>query len=129
MAFDEKGQAATKDDKVRICQRAYRLLTEEIGFNPHDIIFDPNILTVATGMEEHNNYAVDFIDAVKVIKETCPGALTSGGVSIFPFLFEATILSRGDAFCLPLSRYSSALIWVLLMQVCLKFMKKLNLLF
>ena len=88
MAFDEKGQAATKDDKVRICQRAYRLLTEEIGFNPHDIIFDPNILTVATGMEEHNNYAVDFIDAVKVIKETCPGALTSGGVSNISFSFR-----------------------------------------
>ena len=88
MAFDEKGQAATKEDKVRICQRAYRLLTEEIGFNPHDIIFDPNILTVATGMEEHNNYAVDFIDAVKVIKETCPGALTSGGVSNISFSFR-----------------------------------------
>ena len=88
MAFDEKGQAATKDDKVRICQRAYRLLTEEVGFNPHDIIFDPNILTVATGMEEHNNYAVDFIDAVKVIKETCPGALTSGGVSNISFSFR-----------------------------------------
>lgn len=88
MAFDEKGQAATKEDKIRICQRAYRLLTEEIGFNPHDIIFDPNILTVATGMEEHDNYAVDFIDAVKTIKETCPGALTSGGVSNISFSFR-----------------------------------------
>jgi 5-methyltetrahydrofolate--homocysteine methyltransferase len=88
MAFDEKGQAATKEDKVRICQRAYRLLTEKIGFNPHDIIFDPNILTIATGMEEHNNYAVDFIDAVKTIKETCPGALTSGGVSNISFSFR-----------------------------------------
>lgn len=88
MAFDEKGQAATKEDKVRICQRAYHLLTEKIGFNPHDIIFDPNILTIATGMEEHNNYAVDFIDAVKTIKETCPGALTSGGVSNISFSFR-----------------------------------------
>ena len=88
MAFDEKGQAATKEDKVRICQRAYRLLTENIDFNPHDIIFDPNILTVATGMEEHDNYAVDFIDAVGAIKETCPGALTSGGVSNISFSFR-----------------------------------------
>ena len=88
MAFDEKGQAATKEDKVRICQRAYRLLTEELNFNPHDIIFDPNILTIATGMDEHNNYAVDFIDAVKTIKETCPGALTSGGVSNISFSFR-----------------------------------------
>ena len=88
MAFDEKGQAATKDDKVRICQRAYHLLTEEIGFNPHDIIFDPNILTVATGMEEHNNYAVDFIDAGESDKKTCPGALTSGGVSNISFSFR-----------------------------------------
>ena len=88
MAFDEKGQAATKEDKIRICQRAYKLLTEALDFNPQDIIFDPNILTIATGMEEHNNYAVDFIDAVRAIKETCPGALTSGGVSNISFSFR-----------------------------------------
>lgn len=88
MAFDEEGQAASKKDKVRICQRAYKLLTEKIDFDPRDIIFDPNILTVATGMEEHNNYAVDFIEAVKEIKETCPGVLTSGGVSNISFSFR-----------------------------------------
>ena len=63
MAFDEKGQAATKEDKVRICQRAFKILTEEVGMAPSDIIFDPNVLTVGTGIEEHNNYAVDFIEA------------------------------------------------------------------
>ena len=88
MAFDEKGQAANKTDKIRICQRAYKLLTERLDFNPSDIIFDPNILTVATGMEEHNNYAVDFIEAVEAIKETCPCALTSGGVSNISFSFR-----------------------------------------
>lgn len=85
MAFDEKGQAATKEEKVRICKRAYRILTEKVGMDPHDIIFDPNILTVATGMDEHNNYAVDFIEAVREIKKECPGALTSGGVSNISF--------------------------------------------
>jgi 5-methyltetrahydrofolate--homocysteine methyltransferase len=69
MAFDEQGQAATKDDKVRICGRAYKLLTEKVGMDPNDIIFDPNVLTVATGIEEHNNYALDFIEALKEIKE------------------------------------------------------------
>ncbi len=88
MAFDENGQAVEKEDKVRICQRAYRILTEEIGFDPCDIIFDPNILTVATGMEEHNNYAVAFIEAVKEIKSSCPGALVSGGVSNISFSFR-----------------------------------------
>ena len=88
MAFDEEGQAATKEDKVRICQRAYKLLTEKAGFPPEDIIFDPNILTVATGIEEHNNYAVDFIEAVREIKATCPRALTSGGVSNISFSFR-----------------------------------------
>src|SRR5690606_38289416 len=67
MAFDEQGQATSKEEKVRICQRAYRLLTERVGMDPHDIIFDPNVLTVATGMEEHNSYAVDFIEAVREI--------------------------------------------------------------
>ena len=81
MAFDEKGQAADRDAKVRICTRAYRLLTEGVGFPPEDIIFDPNILTVATGIEEHNNYAVDFFEATRIIKETLPHAKVSGGVS------------------------------------------------
>jgi 5-methyltetrahydrofolate--homocysteine methyltransferase len=88
MAFDEKGQAATKEDKVRICKRAYNLLVEQAGLDPNDIIFDPNVLTVATGMEEHNNYAVDFIEAVREIKKVCPGARTSGGVSNISFSFR-----------------------------------------
>jgi 5-methyltetrahydrofolate--homocysteine methyltransferase len=88
MAFDEKGQAATKEDKVRICQRAYKLLVEKINFLPEDIIFDPNILTVATGIEEHNNYAVDFIEATREIKKLCPRAKISGGVSNISFSFR-----------------------------------------
>ena len=88
MAFDEKGQAANAFDKIRICKRAYKLLTEKINFNPYDIIFDPNILTIATGIEEHSNYAIDFIDAVKALKLSCPGALTSGGVSNISFSFR-----------------------------------------
>ncbi|MFN3697856.1 MAG: methionine synthase [Pseudobdellovibrio sp.] len=88
MAFDENGQAVTCEDKVRICQRAYKLLTEKIGFDPHDIIFDPNILTVATGLDEHNNYAVEYINAVKEIKKQCLGAWTSGGVSNLSFSFR-----------------------------------------
>ena len=87
MAFDEQGQAATYEDKTRICERAYRILTE-IGFDPSDIIFDPNILTVATGMEEHNNYAVDFINATRWIKENLPHAKVSGGVSNISFSFR-----------------------------------------
>ena len=88
MAFDEEGQAATKDEKVRICTRAYHLLVDTIGFDPEDIIFDPNILTVATGIEEHNNYAVDFIEAVREIKATLPGAKCSGGLSNISFSFR-----------------------------------------
>ncbi|MGZ3771071.1 MAG: methionine synthase [Bdellovibrio sp.] len=88
MAFDEQGQAVSQQDKVRICKRAYDLLIEKLDFNPNDIIFDANILTVATGMEEHNNYAVDFIEAVRDIKSTCPGAYTSGGVSNLSFSFR-----------------------------------------
>jgi 5-methyltetrahydrofolate--homocysteine methyltransferase len=88
MAFDEKGQASTRDEKVRICTRAYRLLTGEIGFPPEDIIFDPNILTVATGIEEHNNYAVDFFEATRIIKDTLPHAKVSGGVSNVSFSFR-----------------------------------------
>lgn len=88
MAFDEQGQAATKEDKVRICKRAYDLLVTKANFSPTDIIFDPNILTVATGIEEHNNYAVDFIEAVREIKKLCPGAKVSGGLSNVSFSFR-----------------------------------------
>jgi 5-methyltetrahydrofolate--homocysteine methyltransferase len=88
MAFDERGQAATLEDKIRICSRAYRILVDEVGFPPEDIIFDPNILTVATGMEEHNNYAVDFIDATAWIKANLPHAKVSGGVSNISFSFR-----------------------------------------
>ncbi|MFT3831234.1 MAG: methionine synthase [Opitutaceae bacterium] len=88
MAFDEQGQAATCDDKVRICTRAYHLLVDQVGFPPEDIIFDPNVLTVATGIDEHNNYAVDFIEAVRIIKRTLPHAKTSGGISNVSFSFR-----------------------------------------
>ena len=88
MAFDEQGQAATRDDKVRICTRAYRLLVEQAGFPPEDIVFDPNILTVATGIEEHANYAIDFFEATRLIKETLPHAKVSGGVSNVSFSFR-----------------------------------------
>jgi 5-methyltetrahydrofolate--homocysteine methyltransferase len=88
MAFDEKGQAATYDEKIRICERAYRILVHEVGFPPEDIIFDPNILTVATGMEEHNNYAVDFINATRWIKANLLHAKVSGGVSNISFSFR-----------------------------------------
>ncbi len=88
MAFDEQGQAATYEEKIRICERAYRILVDEVGFPPEDIIFDPNILTVATGMEEHNNYAVDFINATRWIKANLPHAKVSGGVSNISFSFR-----------------------------------------
>lgn len=94
MAFDEHGQAADEESKVRICQRAYKLLTEKIQFPPEDIVFDPNILTVATGIEEHNNYAVDFINATRRIKETCPGVHVSGGVSNVSFSFRGNDVVR-----------------------------------
>jgi 5-methyltetrahydrofolate--homocysteine methyltransferase len=88
MAFDEQGQAAMFEEKIRICERAYRILVDEVGFPPEDIIFDPNILTVATGMEEHNNYAVDFINATRWIKQNLPHAKVSGGVSNISFSFR-----------------------------------------
>ena len=88
MAFDEKGQADTKERKVEICQRAYDILVNQIGFPPEDIIFDPNIFAVATGIEEHNNYAVDFIEATREIKRLCPHAKISGGVSNISFSFR-----------------------------------------
>jgi 5-methyltetrahydrofolate--homocysteine methyltransferase len=88
MAFDEQGQAASYEEKIRICERAYRILVDEVGFPAEDIIFDPNILTVATGMEEHNNYAVDFINATRWIKANLPHAKVSGGVSNISFSFR-----------------------------------------
>lgn len=94
MAFDEEGQADTVDRKVAICQRAYRILVEEVGFNPYDIIFDPNIFAVATGIEEHNDYAIHFIEATRQIKATCPGAKVSGGVSNISFSFRGNNVVR-----------------------------------
>ncbi|MDM0002415.1 methionine synthase [Variovorax sp. J22P240] len=88
MAFDEKGQADTYERKIEICERAYRILVDEIDFPPEDIIFDPNIFAIATGIEEHNNYAVDFINATRWIKENLPGAKVSGGVSNVSFSFR-----------------------------------------
>jgi 5-methyltetrahydrofolate--homocysteine methyltransferase len=88
MAFDEEGQATTFDKRIAIAKRAYEILIKQLAFHPSDIIFDPNILTVATGMEEHNNYAVDFIKATRWIKENLPGALVSGGVSNISFAFQ-----------------------------------------
>jgi 5-methyltetrahydrofolate--homocysteine methyltransferase len=88
MAFDEKGQADTKQRKVEICQRAYKILTEQVGYDPQDIIFDPNIFAIATGMEEHSNYGVDFIEATKEIKQLMPLTKISGGVSNLSFAFR-----------------------------------------
>jgi 5-methyltetrahydrofolate--homocysteine methyltransferase len=88
MAFDEIGQADTFERRIEICSRAYQILTQKVGFPPHDIIFDPNILTIATGMEEHNRFAIDFIDAIRWIKENLPGARTSGGISNLSFSFR-----------------------------------------
>ena len=88
MAFDEKGQADTFERKIEVCARAYKILTEQVGFNPHDIIFDPNVLAVATGIEEHDNYAVDFIKATGWIKKNLPGAHVGGGVSNLSFSFR-----------------------------------------
>jgi 5-methyltetrahydrofolate--homocysteine methyltransferase len=88
MAFDEKGQADTKERKIEICTRAYKVLTEVVGFPPEDIIFDPNVFAIATGIDEHNNYAVDFIEATREIKRTLPHAKVSGGVSNVSFSFR-----------------------------------------
>jgi 5-methyltetrahydrofolate--homocysteine methyltransferase len=94
MAFDETGQADTTARKVEICQRAYRLLVEQAEFDPADIIFDPNILAIATGLEEHNGYAVNFIEATRIIKATCPGVKISGGVSNLSFSFRGNDVVR-----------------------------------
>ncbi len=88
MAFDEQGQADTEARKKEICKRSYDILVDEVGFPPEDIIFDPNIFAIATGIEEHNNYAVDFIDACAYIRDELPYALTSGGVSNVSFSFR-----------------------------------------
>ncbi|HEU4787430.1 MAG TPA: methionine synthase, partial [Gemmatimonadaceae bacterium] len=94
MAFDEIGQADTVERKVAICQRAFRLLTGKAGFDPHDIIFDPNILAIGTGLEEHADYAVNFIEATRTIKQTCPGAKVSGGISNLSFAFRGNDVVR-----------------------------------
>lgn len=94
MAFDEKGQAATYEEKIKICKRAYDILTKEVNFLPEDIIFDPNILTIATGIDEHNNYAVDFINATRWIKENLPYAKVSGGISNLSFSFRGNDVVR-----------------------------------
>ena len=94
MAFDEAGQADTIDRKVEICTRAYRLLTEQADVDPHDIIFDPNILAIATGIEEHNDYAVNYIEAMRAIKAACPGVKISGGVSNLSFSFRGNDVVR-----------------------------------
>src|SRR6476469_8003381 len=94
MAFDENGQADSLERRIEICQRSYDILTNEVGFDPADIIFDPNILTVGTGMDEHRNYALDFIEAVRWIKGNLPGALTSGGISNISFSFRGNDVVR-----------------------------------
>jgi 5-methyltetrahydrofolate--homocysteine methyltransferase len=94
MAFDEEGQAATESEKVRICKRSYDILVNEVRFPPEDIIFDPNVLTIGTGMEEHANYGVDFINATKTIKEICPYVKISGGISNLSFGFRGVMKIR-----------------------------------
>jgi len=94
MAFDETGQADTVSRKIEICKRAYHLLTEVVGVDPHDIIFDPNILAIATGIEDHDNYAVNYLEATHVIKKDCPGSLVSGGVSNLSFSFRGNDIVR-----------------------------------
>tara|TARA_B100001123_G_scaffold450778_1_gene623708 strand:+ start:89422 stop:93147 length:3726 start_codon:yes stop_codon:yes gene_type:complete len=94
MAFDEKGQADTVDRKIEICTRAYRLLVEDASINPHDIIFDPNILAIATGIEEHNDYAVNYIESIRAIKDACPHVKISGGVSNISFSFRGNDVVR-----------------------------------
>lgn len=94
MAFDEQGQADTFERRIEICEKSYRILVDEVGFPPQDIIFDPNILAIATGIEEHNNYAVDYIETIKWIKANLPHALVSGGVSNLSFSFRGNDVVR-----------------------------------
>ena len=107
MAFDESGQGRyLRNGRWRFCRRAYQLLTEAVGFPPEDIIFDPNIFAVATGIEEHNAYAKAFIEACEKIKATCPDALVSGGVSNISFAFRGNdTVPRGDARSVSLPRH------------------------
>jgi 5-methyltetrahydrofolate--homocysteine methyltransferase len=105
MAFDEDGQADTAKRKIEICERAYKSWSTKAGFDPKDIIFDPNIFAVATGIEEHNNYAVDFIEATRWIRRTCPAAMSRAGCRTCPSRSAATTRARGDALGLPLSRH------------------------
>ena len=114
MAFDETGQADTFQRKIEVCERAYRLLVDKVDFNPHDIIFDPNILTVATGIEEHNNYAVDFLQATEWIRKNLPGAHVSGGVSNLSSHCVAIItFARQCMRCSCIMPFRRAWIWVL----------------
>jgi len=99
MAFDEKGQADTLERRVTICEKAYKILTEEVGFAPQDIIFDPNIFAIATGIEEHNNYAVEFIEATRIIKQKMPLVKVSGGVSNVSFSFRGNDTVRDAMHC------------------------------
>ena len=94
MAFDERARPTPSTRKVEICQRAYRLLIDQAGYDPSDIIFDPNILAIATGLEEHNEYAINFIEAAKLIKATCPGVKISGGISNLSFAFRGNDVVR-----------------------------------
>ena len=94
MAFDEQGQAETVERKVSICQRAFKLLTEQVGMQPEDIIFDPNVLAIATGIEEHNEFAKSFIEATRLIKQVCHGARISGGISNLSFSFRGNDVVR-----------------------------------
>ncbi|GIT40631.1 MAG: hypothetical protein Ct9H300mP9_4810 [Candidatus Neomarinimicrobiota bacterium] len=100
MAFDESGQAESFERKVEICERAYKILTEQVGFPPEDIIFDPNIFAIATGIEEHNEYGRSYIDATRKIKEILPGVHVSGGVSNLSFSFREMIW-KGERQCTP----------------------------
>jgi 5-methyltetrahydrofolate--homocysteine methyltransferase len=94
MAFDEQGQADNLERRVAICTRCHKILTEELGVPAEDIIFDPNVLIVGTGLEEHRNYAVDFIDATRIIKQTLPGVKVSGGISNISFSFRGNNVVR-----------------------------------
>ena len=94
MAFDEQGQADTTERRFAVCRRCYDILVQQVGFPPEDIIFDPNVLTVATGMEEHSNYAISFFEATRLIKEHLPHALVSGGISNVSFSFRGNIPVR-----------------------------------
>ncbi len=127
MAFDEQGQAATYEEKIRICERAYKILVNEVGFPPEDIIFDPNILTVATGMEEHNNYAVDFCEPRAGSRPTCRMRRSQAASRIFPSAFAAT--TRCAKRCIPLffiTPSRRAWIWASSTPGCSKCMRRLS---